>query len=139
MKSDICRVAQGPVDRPTDRPTGQRNCFSDCVAFRGSLRGRGRKRGHVDGATDAAGEKRIVNVAIRGSDNEAKNAQWTCVSRSHGALMKYKTFVSSYFFSRINVSKPRAAPSEPSPAPAMPCPPIDMYVLQERTREEGKK
>ncbi|KYN05054.1 Methyltransferase-like protein 9 [Cyphomyrmex costatus] len=77
VKSDICRVvAQGPVDQST----GQRNCFSDCVAFRGSPRGR--ERGH---GRRAAGEKRIVNVAIRGFDNEAKNVQrmrWYRVDKS---------------------------------------------------------
>jgi len=63
VKSDICRVAQGPVDQPT----GQRNCFLDCVAFRGSPRVFEDEDEDTDGT---AGEKRIVNVAIRGFDNE---------------------------------------------------------------------
>ncbi|EGI70463.1 hypothetical protein G5I_00837 [Acromyrmex echinatior] len=90
VKSDICRVAQGPVDQPT----GQRNCFSDCVAFRGSPRVLEDEDENED--TDGtAGEKRIVNVAIRGFDNEAKNVQRTraYVHRLYGANIKCKNIV----------------------------------------------
>ena len=60
--------------------TGQRNCFSDCFAVPHRNR-------------SPAPERNIVNVAIRGSDNEARNAfcRTPC-----GMLMNCKGATGSY-------------------------------------------